>query len=95
MENIIYNCMNSKILSFNNNSNINDIVFVTAFFNIGRTNWKNSSRSENFYLESFKKILNNNKKIIAFIDEKYINIDFIQNYIKIHKMKHSEFTLFL
>lgn len=67
----------------NNKTDINDIIFITAFFDIGRENWNNLSRSVDNYFDSFKKFLTNtkHKNLIAFIDDRYINTEFIKNYI--------------
>lgn len=80
MSEIKYNLMNNELKHFNNNNN-DDIVFVTAFFNINRSNWNISKRDINYYLDSLKILLITEKNIIVFIDDRYINLDFIQNYM--------------
>jgi len=57
----------------------NDITIVTAFYDIGRENWTNYSRSIDEYLNSFKEYLKLDYNMIVFMDsklnEKYIPID--------------------
>jgi len=79
MFDIKYNLMENHIIYFNDNDN--EIVIITAFYNINRSKWTNFSRSEDFYLESLKKLLTLEKNVIVFIDDQYYNNDFIQNYI--------------
>jgi len=47
------------------------IVLVSGFFNIGRENFKNSSRSVERYLNSFKNYYNYDYRMIVFMDERY------------------------
>lgn len=79
---VTYIDMNKSCIYDNKNSNINNIVYVTAFFDIGREKWKNLSRTVDYYFNSFKNFLTNvkNKNIIAFIDDRYIDSEIIKNY---------------
>ena len=79
MNQISYNLMNNNDKYLNNCND--EIVLITAFFDISRDKWLHLQRDSNYYLDSFKNLLLTEKNIIAFIDEKYFNIDFIQNYI--------------
>ncbi len=94
MYNVDYNSMNeneTKIF----NKNTNDTIIVTAFFDINRHTWKTCGRHPNDYLDAFKNILLVEKNIIAFIDEKYFNTDFIQTYIKNAKLLNRNKTHFI
>jgi len=51
----------------------NKIILISAFFDIGRENFKNSSRSVETYLNSFKNYYMYNYDMIVFIDDKYSN----------------------
>jgi len=52
-----------------------DITLVTAFFDIGRQNWKNHDfkRTADFYIDSFLTYLNYPYKMVCYIDDRYIN----------------------
>ena len=79
MDGITYNKMNNEIKYFNNKNN--NIIMITAFFNINRENWNVLNRNVDYYIESLKILLSTEKNIIVFIDDRYIELDFIQNYI--------------
>ena len=81
ISNINYVLMDNIKFFDNKYNSINDIVYVTAFYNINRGEWKNFKRTSEYYLDSFKKFITTNKNIIAFIDDRYINDDVLVNYI--------------
>ena len=62
------------------NKHITKIKIVTAFFDIGRGNWNYCNRSVDVYMNSFKKLLTFHDNIIVFLDDRYINSEFILNY---------------
>jgi hypothetical protein len=89
--------MNNDTATFfdnqNQNSNITNVVYVTAFYNINRGDWGYAKRNIEYYLDSFKKFISSNKNIIAFIDERYINHDMFINYIdNVKKMGNNKTT---
>ena len=52
----------------------NDITIVTAFLDIGRSDWKGDyKRDPSFYIDSFLTYLNYPYKIVCYVDDKYIN----------------------
>jgi hypothetical protein len=94
---IHYVSMNNDTATFfdnqNQNSNITNVVYVTAFYNINRGDWGYAKRNIEYYLDSFKKFISSNKNIIAFIDERYINHDMFINYIdNVKKMGNNKTT---
>ena len=51
-------------------SNDKDIIFVTAFTDIGRDNWKHSKRTNKKYFQWFYNLANNiDYKLLVFIDD--------------------------
>ena len=66
-----------------NNNIINSYVIITAFFDIGRENWSVLSRTPNTYIGAFKKLLDFNKKMVIFIDDRYIDKIFVKDINKI------------
>jgi hypothetical protein len=60
--------------TFKNDTEINSIVSVTAFMDIGRGSWDKFQRNFENYFNAFKNYLFLNKKIIIFIDDKYLDI---------------------
>jgi len=53
----------------------NDITLITAFYDIGRQNWKNNDfkRTADFYITSFLTYLNYPYKMVCYIDDRYIS----------------------
>lgn len=49
------------------------LIFVSAFFDIGRGQWPNSARSVDRYISSFCNYLPFNYNMILFMDDKYID----------------------
>jgi len=72
-----YNLMN-EVKYFNNSTG--DVVIITSFFDIDRKNWNRFERDENYYLDSLKMLLLTEKKLIVFIHDKYIDLDFVKKY---------------
>jgi hypothetical protein len=50
------------------------ITLVSAFFDIGRTQWDKFKRSTQTYIDSFKNYYNLDYKMIVFIDSRYIHL---------------------
>jgi hypothetical protein len=71
MENINYCDIYKKYIFYN--ETVNDIITVTALLDINRNSWGHLSRSIDTYLKSFKILLLMSKKMIIFIDERYVD----------------------
>jgi hypothetical protein len=69
---------------YKNESEIDEIITITAFMEIGRENWLVLNRNKEDYIDSFKKMLFLNKNMIIFMDDKYINL--IDNYCDENKI---------
>ena len=70
---------NISTISNNNEKNNLDITLITAFFDINRNNWKVFNRNNDFYINSFKKYLELDYKMIIFIDDKILEKYYFQN----------------
>lgn len=55
------------------------IILISAFYDINRSTWKNSARSTENYLQSFRHYMNTDYKMIVFLDERYMGEDFVRN----------------
>jgi hypothetical protein len=69
---------------------INNICYVTAFYDIGRDNWENFNRSVDTYFNNFKPFINlfdtticENDEMICFIDDRYIS--FLETLLEQHQ----------
>jgi len=62
-----------KLNNYNIQLKSSDITLVTAFYDIGRGNWKTYNRSVDLYFNSFKNYLYLPYNIVAFIDDRYID----------------------
>ena len=99
ISNIHYVSMNENNVTFfdneNQNSDITNIVYVTAFYDIKRDEWGYAKRDVGYYLDSFNKFISSNKNIIAFIDDRYIHNEMFTNYIEnVRKMGNNR-TMFI
>jgi len=56
-----------------NNTQENTITVITAFYDIGRGDWKKYNRNVDLYFNSFKKYLLLPYNIVAFIDDRYLD----------------------
>jgi len=79
LDKINYNSMDTNNNNKYFNKSENNIVIVTAFFDIDRNKWSILNRSPYYYLESIKYLFNTENIIIAFIDTNYI--EYIKKYI--------------
>jgi hypothetical protein len=55
-------------------SNNNSIIFVTAYKDLGRENWKGFERSREDYINYFKKLYRNHIRLICFCEEEISDI---------------------
>lgn len=69
---------------------INNITLVSAFFDIGRDNFKNYNRSTDEYLKAFFNYLDMEYKMIIFIDDRYLHR--VLEYYEKCKFKNKKFV---
>jgi hypothetical protein len=68
----------------NNKKRNDNVIFVTAFKDIGRENWKNFERSENDYLNYFQNLIKLNIRLICFCENDLADI--IKNKFNFHSI---------
>jgi hypothetical protein len=74
INNMKYTIMSTSNKSIKNSASSQDITLVTAFFDIGRSNWSSFTRSTECYINSFIHYYNYDYKMIIFIDDRYIDV---------------------
>jgi hypothetical protein len=69
---INYIDMSKEVTTYSSNNHNKNLVVVSAFLDIDRSNWNKYTKSSQTYINSFLNYLDYDNKMIIFIDDRYI-----------------------